>query len=248
MANLFTNFLGGSITDNPLSSSATTISSAAFQNLPQVTSPDFMYLVLDPDGTAGAPEIVKVTAHTSGTSSITAVRAQQLTGARTHNAGTVWRHTATAADLNVFQAGTSGLLRLHATRLTDQTISGSGTTAAISWTAADVNTDFFLVGTNTVLTTPSGMGGIYMLVVRVYCISAVTGASINASGVKPLVNGGNPATAWPSTPAGFGAGTDGVFSGLLHLNSSDSFVVNVTTNATAGSVNVRAEAWLFRML
>jgi microcystin-dependent protein len=112
MATLFRNFQGGAITDNPLTSGATTISSAAFAALPVVAGPDVMYLVLDPEATAGAPEVVKVTAHSASATSVTVVRAQQSSVARAHNAGTVWRHTATQADLESFLTNTAGAVGL----------------------------------------------------------------------------------------------------------------------------------------
>ncbi len=102
MATLYRNFLAGTITDNPLSSGATTINSAGFANLPVVTGPDIMWLVLDPDAATGAPELVKVTAHTSSATSVTVVRAQQSTSARSCVTGTVWRIVATQTDLESF--------------------------------------------------------------------------------------------------------------------------------------------------
>jgi hypothetical protein len=103
VAEIYTNFRSGTITDNPLVLGATTINSAAFASLPVVTTPDFLYIVLDPDGSAGTPEIVKVTAHTAAATSATVVRGQQTSYggsvARQHATGTVWRHALTAQDL-----------------------------------------------------------------------------------------------------------------------------------------------------
>lgn len=99
MATLYRNFLAGTITDAPLTNVATTINSANFANLPVVAAPDIMWITLDPDAVDGAPEIVKVTAHSSSATSITVVREQQGTTARQHAVDTDWRHSATQTDL-----------------------------------------------------------------------------------------------------------------------------------------------------
>jgi len=99
VATLFPNLKGGTITDNPLAIGATTINSAGFANLPVVTAPDFLWLTLDPDALVGAPEIVKVTTHTSSATSVTVVRGQQGTAARSHNLAEVWNAVLTEQDL-----------------------------------------------------------------------------------------------------------------------------------------------------
>lgn len=100
MAAIYSNFLSGTITDNPLSSVATTVNSANFANVPAVASPNTMWLVLDPTGSAGAPEIVQITAHTASATSLTVVRAQQTTTARSHASGTTWVVAVTKADMD----------------------------------------------------------------------------------------------------------------------------------------------------
>lgn len=95
----YSNFQTGTITDNPLTSGATTINSASLANLPAIASPNFMWLVLDPLGTAGAPEIVKVTAHTASATSATITRGQQGTSARAHNSGVIWTQSVISGDL-----------------------------------------------------------------------------------------------------------------------------------------------------
>jgi len=99
VATLFPNLKGGTITDNPLAIGATTINSAGFANLPAVTAPDFLWLTLDPDALVGAPEIVKVTAHTASATSVTVTRGQQSTTARSHNLAEVWNAVLTEQDL-----------------------------------------------------------------------------------------------------------------------------------------------------
>lgn len=108
MSTLYENFLAGQVSDNPLSNSATTINSAGFSALPVVAAPDIMWLTLDPNGDDGAPEIVKVTAHSASATSVTVVRAQQGTTARSHDLNTVWNHSWTKEDA----AGSIGLIEL----------------------------------------------------------------------------------------------------------------------------------------
>lgn len=97
------NFQSGTITDNPLLIGATTINSAAFANLPEIAGDDRLYLVLDPDGSAGTPEVVLVTAHGAAATSVTVTRGQQTSmgggAARQHLLGEAWTLAATAQDL-----------------------------------------------------------------------------------------------------------------------------------------------------
>lgn len=101
MARLKQNFAYGTLSAS-LTSSATTVTSAAFASLPAVASPDTLTLILDPDGTAGTPEIVWVTAHTAASTSVTVSRGQETAAGgstgRSHANGTAWRHDGTAAD------------------------------------------------------------------------------------------------------------------------------------------------------
>lgn len=92
------NFASGTITDNPLTNVATTINSAAFASLPAVTATGHMAIVLDPLASAGAPEIVYITAHTAAATSATVVRGQEGTAARQHASGIPWRHAALVSD------------------------------------------------------------------------------------------------------------------------------------------------------
>lgn len=98
MAILYDNFVGGLISDDPLTSGATTINSPGLANLSAVASPNLMWLVLDPDGVAGAPEIVLVTEHTASATSATVIRGQQGTAARQHLLNTEWGNNWTGSD------------------------------------------------------------------------------------------------------------------------------------------------------
>jgi hypothetical protein len=98
MGALFSNFLAGTVSDNPLTNVATTLNSAALVNMPVIAAPDYMWIVFDPMGIAGAPEIAKVTAHTASATSVTIARAQQGSAARQHLLGVPWVNTGTAYD------------------------------------------------------------------------------------------------------------------------------------------------------
>lgn len=87
----------GTLTDNPLLVGATTMNGAGLANLPAVTS-NHAVIVLDPLRTAGAPEIVIVTAHTAAATSATITRGAYGTTARQHAAGVLWIHAPTIED------------------------------------------------------------------------------------------------------------------------------------------------------
>lgn len=133
MAAIYSNFSSGTITDNPLLIGGTTINSANFASVPTVATPNTMWLVLDPTGSAGAPEIVQVTAHTASATSMTVVRAQQSTTARQHLTGTSWVIAVTKADLDELsfrKLGTTGDV-LYASAPNTATALGIGTTGKL---------------------------------------------------------------------------------------------------------------------
>lgn len=92
--------LSGFITDSPLLAGGVNINSAAFASLPLITAPGVLYITLDPTGTAGQPEIVLVTYHTVGSTTITVQRGQQGTTAKQYNSGTLWKVTSDCAPVN----------------------------------------------------------------------------------------------------------------------------------------------------
>ena len=102
MPQMFYNFSSGLLSADP-GSGGTTLNSAQFATLPVVASPDTLTLTLDPDGTAGEPEIVLVTAHTAAATSVTVTRGQEIgfggIAGRAHAINTVWRHSITRASL-----------------------------------------------------------------------------------------------------------------------------------------------------
>lgn len=97
MATLYENFLSGTLDADP-GASGTSISSPGLSALPAVSGSDRMWLVLDPEGVGGAPEVVQVTAHTASATTATVTRAQQSTTGRTHAIGTEWCVAWTKSD------------------------------------------------------------------------------------------------------------------------------------------------------
>lgn len=93
-------FQSGFVDDNPLAIGATTLTSAALQDFPAITSREYAVIVLDPRGVSGLPEIVWMTAHTGGATTGTIVRGREGTAARQHIQGTRWAHSATVFDHN----------------------------------------------------------------------------------------------------------------------------------------------------
>jgi len=89
----------GTVSDNPLTAGATTLNSAGLANFPAVSAAQHAVIVLDPLRTAGAPEIITVTAHTAAATSATVLRGQYGTAARSHNQNTMWVHPTTIDDL-----------------------------------------------------------------------------------------------------------------------------------------------------
>lgn len=98
MGRIRTAFISGVTTNNPLTSGGTTLNSASLAGLPVIAAPDIAVIVLDPAGSAGNPEVVYVTAHSSAATSATIARAKESTSAREHAVGTPWVHAPTLTD------------------------------------------------------------------------------------------------------------------------------------------------------
>ena len=86
----------GTITDNPLTSGATTFNSATLAAFPAIVAPDYAAIVLDPD--SASEEIVWITAHTASATSATILRHQEGSSAVAHTSGAIWKHGPTAVD------------------------------------------------------------------------------------------------------------------------------------------------------
>lgn len=139
------NFLSGVVDDNPLSIGATTLTSSALSSFPVIDSTNHALIVLDPNGTGGTPEIVKVTGHGAGATTATVLRAQENTVARAHNQNIPWVHSAVASDLSpisqdpIFAANaTTGTLgdEFSSTTLDPSwtRVDRSGNSSGVSWT------------------------------------------------------------------------------------------------------------------
>lgn len=98
MATLYSNFQQGTLSAS-ISISDTGPSSTAFASLPVVASPNELWLVLDPTGVAGVPEVVRVTGHTASAQTVTVERGAQGSTARSHSAGTTWSLSTTSTDM-----------------------------------------------------------------------------------------------------------------------------------------------------
>lgn len=103
------NFLSGGVGDNPLLVGATTLNSPGLAALPVVDSAHHLALTLDPSGSAGSPEVVWVTAHGSGATSATILRAQETTGARQHAQNVQWINAPTKLDFTLPYLGDYGI-------------------------------------------------------------------------------------------------------------------------------------------
>lgn len=101
MTRIRTDNVFGTVSDAPLTDSATTLNSAGLANLAAVSSAEAI-ITLDPNRVFGAPEIIRVTAHTGSATSATIVRGQFGTVAREHAAGTEWVHGPIASDSTDF--------------------------------------------------------------------------------------------------------------------------------------------------
>jgi hypothetical protein len=144
MARIRTNNVFGTTTDNPLTAGAVTMNSAGLANLGVVAGSDEALITLDPNRVNGAPEIVRVTAHTGSAASATIVRGAFGTAARSHPLGTEWEHAPVAGPRPA--AGTVGdflamdppACRAKASALTTCTNGGE---TAIALAAEDYDTD-----------------------------------------------------------------------------------------------------------
>ena len=91
-------FLSGTIDDNPLSNSATTLNSTELAGLEAIDSTEHAVLVLDPTGAGNGPEVVYVTAHTGSATSATVVRGREGTSGVQHSSVMTWVHVPTIHD------------------------------------------------------------------------------------------------------------------------------------------------------
>lgn len=101
-----------------------------------IASPDTLTLVVEPD--TANEEIVYVTAHTSGSTSATIIRAQESTADITHPSGSVVKHMITGSDLqeahihmNASSYATNESVALHGLGSTDGAVVGTDKTQTL---------------------------------------------------------------------------------------------------------------------
>lgn len=124
----------GGETDAALTDVATSLSSPALAALPEIASPDFIFICVDPDGIAGAPEWMKITAHTAAATTATVERAAESSTARAHKADIEWVHTLAPSEMDAAVP-----LLLH---VRDEKASGTegGTFTSGAWQTRTLNT------------------------------------------------------------------------------------------------------------
>lgn len=152
-----TNFLGGLTEDNPLASGATTLNSAALAAAPAITSTQHMAIILDPDGVAGAPEVVYITAHTAAATSATILKGQEGTTARAHDRDTPWIHGPTIKDFDASGGGV-GLIGFTAYNPGTQQIVSATSTAMVDVDATNLVVGFTAPPSGKVLVRLTGYG------------------------------------------------------------------------------------------
>lgn len=87
------------VLDTEADATTQTLSSPEFASLPVVGAGQILPLILDPEKEDGAAEIVHVTAHASGATTVTVERGQEGgSPGRIHPTGTTWRHGPTTFD------------------------------------------------------------------------------------------------------------------------------------------------------
>jgi hypothetical protein len=87
MAKLHPFAAGGNLTETSITASATSLTEASMSGLPVVAAPDIIELVFDPFNVYGHRERLQVTAHASGSSTVTVVRGAYGSTASVHNTG-----------------------------------------------------------------------------------------------------------------------------------------------------------------
>lgn len=125
--------LGGLVEDNPLTAAAVALTSAALAAVPAVTATDHLAVILDPDGSFGAPEVAYVTLHTAGANTATIARGQEGTTARQHDRDVPWVHAPTLKDFDAPNGGV-GIIGYNS-----YNPASIGSTSSSSATFADVD-------------------------------------------------------------------------------------------------------------
>ena len=149
MTVLLQDFLSGNLGSTLSDVAATGVTDSSFAALPTVTSPDTLKLVLDPDGTAGDPEIVTITSHAAASTTVNMTRGSEGTTARQHLSSTKWVNAVTTTDFNrigfdgTITADLTGAVTGNATTATtlaatkNFSLTGDVTAAAVAFDGSD---------------------------------------------------------------------------------------------------------------
>ena len=222
-------FVSGTITDNPLLVGATTMNGAALANIPAVVSPDICVLVLDPTGSAGAPEIVYITAHTAAATSATIARGKESTTARQHLQTVAWVHMPTIPDF-LPDNTTAG----HLLTVTDAN-DGIATWIAPADKIYRLGHTWTISGT---IAVPSGDTDF----ICPFYVDLITGQTVAIAGYKAVINAGTSVTldvkVNGSNATGFTAisvttTAGGAFPGNVSLSDGDK--VAIVVSAVSGT-------------
>lgn len=108
MTRKYQNAVSGTLSSTLAIGGTTMTANPSLQSLITISSPDTIMITLDPEGSAGDPEIVEVTAHSAAANTATIVRAQEGTTAREHLAGVAWVAAVTTAELDDFETSYVG--------------------------------------------------------------------------------------------------------------------------------------------
>lgn len=132
MTVLLQDFLSGNLGTTLAAGASGAQADSSFAGLPAVTGSDTLKLVLDPDGTAGDPEIITITAHTASSTTATISRASEGTTARQHLASTKWVNAVTTTDFN--RLGFDGTIAADLTGNVTGNLSGTAGVATVATT------------------------------------------------------------------------------------------------------------------
>jgi hypothetical protein len=223
---------------------------------PTVSSPDTLTLVIEPD--TANEEIVYVTAHTSGSSSATIIRAQESTADITHANGSAVKHMITGADLqeaHTHMAATNyssnGNVALHGIGTGEGAVVGTDKTQTLKNKTINVGgADNNSIGGLTV-SNVSGIAGTYAPLASPNFTGTptISGNAIATQAYAQPVDAdltalGNVSTTGLIVRTGAGAfATRTLVAGTnITLTNPDGTGDNITINATAGTSGVSSIA------
>lgn len=92
------NFIGGTITDNPLEFDASTFNSAELIALSEIDASEHAVVIMDPLGEADGPETIYIVGHEAGATVADILRGLEGTTGVEHPVGTKWAVSPTAYD------------------------------------------------------------------------------------------------------------------------------------------------------